>query len=115
MDSKTLNEKIRGLDGNEQFEVVGLEDSGKCIPYIGWFWREVDFGREVWLGYTEEEGDDYPPFVGFMENNKWGYPQFKCTIPQTQRIEELLIEAVEKTSNETLQVVFDYMQTLRPK
>ncbi len=114
MDSKTLNDKIAELDGDERFEVKGLEGSGKCIPYIGWFWRTVDFTHAIHLGYTNEKGYDFPAFVGFMQNNKWGYPTFKCTLAQTQQVEELLIEAVEKPSNKTLQAVFDYMQTLKP-
>ncbi len=117
MDSKTLNAKIKELDGDDRFTVKGLEDSGKVIPYIGWFWRNVDFTRAISLGYTTEgeEEWDAPDFVGFMENNKWGYPEVTCTLEQTENVERLLILAVEKPSNQTLQAVFGYIQTLRPK
>ena len=119
MNSKTLNEKIRGLEDRDEFTVKGLETTGKCIPYIGWYWRDVDFGSPIYLGIIPDDvveiGGSKGGFAGFMENNKWGYEGFECTLPQTQQIEELLIKAVEKTSNETLQAVFDYMQTLRPK
>lgn len=114
MNSGTLNKKIADLDGNEEYTVKGLESSGKCIPYIGWFWRQVDFDSEIWLGYTDETGFDFPMFVGFMENNKWGYPEFKCTPEQTDQIKSLLVEAVESPCNETLQKAFDYIQSLRP-
>ena len=99
---------------DREFVVKGLEDSGKVVPYFGWFWRNVDFTRPISLGYTNEVGFDVPKFVGFMENNKWGYSEFTCTLEQTENIERLLIEAVENPSDETLQSVFDYMQTLRP-
>ncbi len=117
MDSKTLNTKIKELDGTERFNVKGLEGSGKCIPYIGWFWREVDFTSPISLGILPPQDSQFAKtdgWVGFMENNKWGYDEFTCTLPQSQRLEELLIEAIEKLSNETLQAVFNYMQTLRP-
>ncbi len=122
MNSKELNDAIRELDGAE-FDVKGLENSDKCIPYYGWFWRTVDFGEAITLGYTREEDreeanisfEQLPDFVGFMQNNKWGYPEFTCSLPQTQQIEELLIKAVEKPSNESLQAVYDYIQTLKPK
>ncbi len=52
-------------------------DSGpsKSVPYIGWYWREVDFTRPFTLGHCGE-------FVGFMENNKWGYPEWTVTPAQ---------------------------------
>lgn len=115
MNSKTLNKKIREIADDEQpYLVKGLSDSGKCIPYIGWFWREVDFDKPLTLGYTDEKGFDVPHWVGFMENNKWGYPEFACTKEQSAEIKRLLVEAVKNPNNETLQAVFDYIQTLRP-
>lgn len=42
---------------------------GKRIPYIGWFWRRVDFvGGLIPIG-------DCGDFVGVMQNNKWGYKE----------------------------------------
>lgn len=38
--------------------------------YIGWYWRNVDFtGGNIPVGRTEEG------IVGFMQNNKWDYPE----------------------------------------
>lgn len=115
MNSTILNAKIAKLADNEEYEVKGLESTSKCIPYIGWYWREVDFSRDIWLGYTDGGGGDIPDFVGFMENNKWGYPTLKCTDEQGIKIKSLLVKAVTQPSNGNLQAVFDYMQSLRPK
>ncbi len=105
MTSDELNRAIAELCNDEQYKVRGLEDTGKCIPYIGWYWRYVDF-------------DDYPymfgiipgEFKGFMENNKWGYDYAIPTEEQSRHIRALLEKAVQNPSNETLQAVFDAIQ-----
>lgn len=45
----------------------------KRIPYMGWFWRHLDFhtGR-LPIGF----GDGY---IGFMANNKWDYHERNTT------------------------------------
>ncbi len=115
--STLLNEKIRGIcDRGDEFEVKGLEGTGKAIPYIGWYWRDVDFNDEIILGYCPPVMtflEQNPGFVGFMENNKWGYDQWTITEEQADRLKGLLLVAVAYPTQEKLQAVFDYMQTLR--
>lgn len=42
--------------------------TGKRIPYIGWFWRDVDFAeKRIPIGKSESG------YVAIMESNKWGY------------------------------------------
>ena len=119
MKSKALNNKIRELCDSDDYVVKGIETSGKCVPYIGWFWREVDFDSPIYLGIipdidVQELGGARGGFVGFMENNKWGYESFKCSDNQTREIKRLLELAVKNPSNETLQVASDYIQSLNP-
>lgn len=110
---KALNARLAALDGGG-YTVHGLEDTGKCIPYVGWFWRNVDFSRPVHLYMPSEPGFDVPQFIGFMENNKWGYRTFACTQEQTDSIKALLVLAVSSPSDALFQAVFDYMQKLKP-
>lgn len=46
------------------------EDHGKRIPYIGWFWRHIEFSQP-----TSIPIGDCGEFIGFMANNKWDYPE----------------------------------------
>jgi hypothetical protein len=60
---------------------------GKRVPYIGWFWRSVDFANGVY--YIGNCGE----FVGFMENNKWGYPERRLTPDEASRVTDIVCEA----------------------
>lgn len=103
---ETLNEMIdEMLAEDERFVIKGLESTGKCIPYIGWYWRCVDFAR-VRLG-------DCGSFIGFMENNKWEYPEWSVTEEQTKSIRAQLCEIVTEPTQAKLQRFFDYIQTCR--
>lgn len=45
----------------------------KTIPYMGWYWRSVDFfNLDIPIGRSGT-------FVGFMENNKWDHPERRLT------------------------------------
>lgn len=45
-------------------------NTGKRIPYIGWFWRDADFVTpQISIGRTNDG------YIGVMENNKWDYPE----------------------------------------
>lgn len=93
---------------------------GKRIPYIGWFWRNVDFHdlSSIPIG-------DCGEFVGFMENNKWDYPQRRLTQEEGEKIVEIIDEAIslsfkggvlseiDLAVNTKLDELWDYMQTLK--
>lgn len=116
MTSEQLNDKIREIVDDESidFEAFG----GKKIPYIGWFWREVNFDRFLDYGYSfgvippEEDSDTFETFKGFMENNKWGYSTVRATSAQCKTIHAALIKAVTTKSNEDLQAVNDLIQAI---
>lgn len=60
---------------------------GKRIPYIGWFWRSVDFANQY---YTI---GDCGEFIGFMENNKWGYASRRLTPEESQKVTKIVLAA----------------------
>lgn len=85
----TLLQELQGMDKDALVnalynvrisEVVDYEPfdhdphgKGKRIPYIGWFWRDIDVvGKRVRIG-------DAGGFVGVMENNMWSYPERAMT------------------------------------
>lgn len=127
--SKEINEFLRKFDDNDadkRWSVKNFtEDSGKVVPYIGWFWREVDFEKPFQLGYCpEQSGQDTGEivtegvrhgFVGFMRNNKWFYPEWMVTEEQRKEIVARLVGIIDKPTQKKFQNFFDYMQTLRPE
>jgi len=123
MDDAQLNKAVAEICDDEQFNVNGLEDTGKCIAYIGWYWRDVDFGCSygITLGICGEVGQREAlsganmGWVGFMENNKWGYAQFQVKDKRQRRLRQMVEQAVTAPSDKKLQALFDYMQTLRPE
>src|SRR6476659_904452 len=60
---------------------------GKRIPYIGWFWRSVDFANEYYII------GDCKDFIGFMENNKWGYAERRLTPEESQKVTKIVLAA----------------------
>lgn len=84
--NKELNELVsRYADYND--DDSGAE--GKRVPYIGWFWRSVDFANEDYrIG-------DCGEFIGFMENNKWGYPGRSLTPKESALVTAIICEAKE--------------------
>lgn len=87
---------------------------GKAIPYLGWFWRGIDFkGPPIPIGEARlKEG---APFVGFMANNKWGYPERCLTEDERLQVIAYLDKAMESEGegrNAALVELWDYMQTL---
>lgn len=75
-ESLVLNVRIAALDEGDL--------TGKPVPYIGWFWRNVDFTQPISLGHIPES------FSGFMENNKWGYCSWTITEQQQDTLIQLL-------------------------
>lgn len=108
MTNEQLNETICGIENTGEYSVKGLSEHGKAFPYIGWYWREVDFDKPFVLG-------DCGSFIGFMENNKWGYPQWLVTLEQATEIKRQLLELAVTPTDEALQAFHDYIQTCTPK
>ena len=75
----------RAASSGDTFDIW---DTGKVIRYIGWFWRQVDFTQPFTLGRCTDPGHD--PFIGFMENNKWGYDEWTVTPEQYESVVKAL-------------------------
>ena len=112
MNSVELNEAIREIcDRGDEFPVQGL-DGGKAIAYFGWYWRDVnlDNPRLTFGDARRFHGPDVPSWVGFMENNKWGYDIARADEDLSAAIRGALEEACFLPSSEACQKVFDLMQ-----
>lgn len=113
MNSQELNARIREFDDHPEkcggFDAFG----GKPIPYVGWFWREVDFDREGTFCFgvipaCDGDGD----LVGFMQDNKWGYPYVVAEPGQWEKIKALVVAAVSEPAAEKFEAVNDAIQGL---
>lgn len=105
---EAINDALGELSGKgDEYSVVGLEDTGKALPFIGWYWRNVDFDEPITLG-------DCKMFTGFMENNKWGYPEWAVTPEQHAAINGMVRVLAKEPTQELLQAFFDYIQLCRP-
>lgn len=111
MTSEELNAAILALDEGD-FDVPGLAGTGKSVPYIGWFWRTVDFDRPIRLGRGEGGGPDVPRWAGFMENNKWDYPERRLTAEQSAELRRACEAAVVAASSDGLTELFKTIQRL---
>ena len=114
MNSNELNERIAAIcEDDTYYEAFG----GKAIPYIGWWWRDVNFDHvSCFFGVIpsdEVPGDN--PLVGFMSRNKWGHDYIHCDGKDWAEIRRLLEAAVADTCRETLQAVDDKIQSLLPE
>ena len=131
MNSEELNKAIADIcdDASIAFEIAG---TGKRLPYIGWFWRRVNFDQETYnfgviphgtpshtitCGDTVEERGPYStaPLVGFMENNKWDYPYVHADACEWAEIKGLLEAAVISRSVDDLSAVNVAIQKLGSK
>ena len=119
VDSKILN------DYYNQFLSDYADDEkghGKRIPYIGWYWRDVDFSsrEQITIG-------DCGEFIGFMENNKWGYNERYLSENEFNNIINIIDKAISenrkggqlsessKKRDVELEKLWEYMQTLEIK
>lgn len=96
----------------------GKHDCGKRLPYIGWYWRHIEFsGDQIPIGDCDE-------FIGFMANNKWDYPERYLTQEEKDHVMSIIDEAMRLSSQgglgseiisnteAKLDELWDYMQTL---
>ena len=93
---------------------------GKKVPYIGWFWRSCDFATKKYISIG-----DCGKFIGFMQNNKWGYDERFLTEQEVDRAIEVIDAAIaaynkggslldlEKGRDTHLAELWDYIQTLK--
>lgn len=102
-----LNYELSKLCDSGKYIIKGLEGTEKCIPYIGLYWKDVDFSDEICLG---NNGD----FTGFMVENKNGYLEWKLNLKESQELRKLLEDIVFDPTTPKLQSLFDLIQTKKP-
>lgn len=118
MTSDQLNKAISELECEDAggFEAFG----GKPVPYIGWFWRNVDFDRTdgYYFGVMPsgvEMGDRHPQKVGFMENNKWDYDTVHADAGEWAAIKDALEAAVASKDYTDFETANTLIQALGEK
>lgn len=106
MNDDDLNEFISKLSEDGDMENIippgSLGGSGKLIPYIGWYWRRIDFDN-ITLG-------DCGSFIGFMGNNKWDYKEWIISGEQAGTIRQACIALVGNPSQENYDNLFKLIQ-----
>lgn len=118
MTSEELNKKIAEVCDDEfiGFDALG----GKVVPYIGWFWRQIDFDDMTGHSFgilpvlTGLDPNDSPR-VGFMANNKWGYEYVEADATEWATIKDSLIVAVQTKSVSDFKTANDLIQALLKK
>jgi len=116
MTSAEMNEALHNLEEEPLFE------TGKAVPYIGWFWRDVDFDAETYsFGICRSTGtaingmilEDPSTFVGFMENNKWDYAYTRDTTPEEWwNIKSLIASYLTSKSLDDAKAVWNAIQAI---
>lgn len=82
-----------------------LFGTGKVVPYMGWWWRDIDFDAPtVPLGRTNENVSSSEQLVAFMANNKWYYPE--RYVP-TELVRPAVEAFVKDRSTETARDLYD--------
>ena len=129
MNSDEINQGLCELEGDkwEHLVVPAMQSSGKVVPYIGWFWRTVDFDAPICLAdptaggqllsafdSIEERDGDVPPWVGFCQNNKWDYDMFRLNDKQSAEVRRLCEELARNKTLSAAAALFDYLQSTRP-
>ena len=103
-------------DGDKGFDP---HDTGKQLAYIGWYWRTVDFTKPFQLGRCLAKGvsidniqiEGPADFVGFMENNKWDYPEITVTSEFHEMFTHKLLE-IMKNHKQTGKLSLDSLREL---
>lgn len=119
MSSDLMNRMICNFEGDEEGKIYESPLGEKLIPYIGWFWRKVDFDwPNCTLGILPSLSGPYEENltdkVGFMQNNKWGYKEFEVNGDQWKYLVEHIKTALQSKKADDFKIVYDYMQRLKP-
>lgn len=118
MTSQELNAALAEFDlqtSNTPYEELWakwdeLNLDGLPVPFMGWFWRHVDFDRACEKGYSF--GVDPRGRVAFMESNKWGFATVKATPQQMQEIRAAIEKAITSKQVEDFLAVHRLLQAL---
>lgn len=102
-DNASFNAALEAIEERDDLQPERLRPHGKVLPYIGWYWRRVDFSRPIRLG-------DCGAFVGFMEDNKWGNDEWEVAPEAAATILADLIRLVGEPTTANAERVFDVVQ-----
>ena len=108
LSGEDLNKAIRELE--TQFE--NDMPHSKPIPYMGWFWRTVNFDADRCSFGLCPNGTGKPPFVAFMENNKWGYSSITIDGNNWNAIKAVLQVAARERTLASVRAAYDAIQAL---
>lgn len=72
--NEMLCELSNGISINDKWQY------GKKIPYLGGFWRNINFDKPISIGISQAK------FVGFMPDNKWYYPERFLTKEEKDKV-----------------------------
>lgn len=115
--NELLNNDYNGFcadncDYDENTDLNDKHGHGKRIPYLGWFWRRLDFASGVLPLGRSDYGER---MVGLMANNKWNYDGRPTTGDEFARIVGLIDEARPLMGDDfeaKLAELWDYVQSL---
>lgn len=113
MNSDEINQILSDLDNKE---INDFQGTGKAIPYIGWFWRNVNFDKPFYIGHIKTAAtklEDSADWIGFMVNNKWGYDERLVTEGERKTIKEMCVNICKKQDQESCIILCNYLQTLK--
>jgi hypothetical protein len=69
--------------------ILNGKPHNKRLPYIGWYWRNLNFAdKKIPIGF-----DEYG-YVGFMVSNKWGYPERHLTHYEVEKLISIIDDAM---------------------
>ena len=83
---KFLIRKLNELVRKSEDTTLGMD---KIIPYLGWFWRDIDEDTE-YLVFSRPKGSNY---YWLDEAQKWDYPQ--KIIRNPEEIKTILSRMIE--------------------
>lgn len=87
-----VNSTLNNLVTEASWESLKTGDGVTPIPFMGWYWRHVDFFTPG--GVTIAEGDG---IVAVCQNNKWGYPQRDLTPEEQHTLLTIVWDAYKTT------------------
>lgn len=107
--SEEINAYFNSIDGVEtELRMIGT--TGKVVPYVGWYWRNVDFDKPFVLYKPKVGGFDVPGWYGFMQNNKWGYSEVEPSAEDCLLIRAAAARLALEKSNEAAIALYDIIQ-----
>lgn len=86
----------------------GEESSPPLCPYLGFYWRSVDWDAFVVEGYSFSEPS--PGLRHFDEAGKWDYPSVSATPEECQAIRAAVEKAILTRSADDIAAVQKFFQ-----